>query len=64
MYSQRPLKHLILYIFNSFMIFYYPTPFPIIPIFVTAQIMIMRCHKWLYATHSIASRKKVQPPRG
>ena len=28
MYSQRPLKHLILYIFNSFMVFYYPTPFP------------------------------------
>lgn len=27
MYSQCPLKHLILYIFNSFMVFYYPTPF-------------------------------------
>ena len=28
MYSQCPQKHLILYIFNSFMVFYYPTPFP------------------------------------
>ena len=28
MYSQYPLKRLVLYIFNSFMVFYYPTPFP------------------------------------
>ena len=33
MYSQYPLKHLILYIFNSFMVFYYPTPFPHYPHF-------------------------------
>ena len=24
----------------------------------------MRCHKWLHVAHSIAQRKKVQPPRG
>ena len=33
MYSQCPLKRLVLYIFNSFMVFYYPTPFPHYPHF-------------------------------
>ena len=26
--------------------------------------MMMRCHEWLHVMHSIAHRKKVQPPRG
>ena len=37
---------------------------PLMPIFVNAQIMMMRCDKWLHVAHSITHRKKVQPLRG
>ena len=42
----------------------FPRHFPIIPIFVNAQIMMMRCHGWLHVAHSIAHKKKYNPQGG